>query len=50
MVTDKDTKKYRNLLQNSAASLLIDTRDEVQDSSRLRAKALTVEGEFQQIA
>ena len=49
MVTDRDTKKYTNLAQNPAVSLLIDTRDDVQDSSRLKAKALTVEGEFQPI-
>jgi nitroimidazol reductase NimA-like FMN-containing flavoprotein (pyridoxamine 5'-phosphate oxidase superfamily) len=49
MVTGRDTKKYRNLGENSTVSLLIDTRDEVQNSDRLKAKALTIEGEFQQI-
>jgi nitroimidazol reductase NimA-like FMN-containing flavoprotein (pyridoxamine 5'-phosphate oxidase superfamily) len=49
MVTNRDTKKYTNLTQNPAVSLLIDTRDEVWDSGRLKAKALTVEGEFQPI-
>jgi nitroimidazol reductase NimA-like FMN-containing flavoprotein (pyridoxamine 5'-phosphate oxidase superfamily) len=49
MVTNRDTKKYRNLIQNPTISLLIDTRDEVEDSGRLRSKALTVEGEFQPI-
>lgn len=48
MVTYRDTKKYRNLVQNPTVSLLIDTRDEVLDS-RLQAKALTVEGKFQSI-
>ena len=49
MVTNRETKKYRNLVQNPSVSLLIDTRDEVKDSSRMEAKALTVEGEFQRI-
>jgi nitroimidazol reductase NimA-like FMN-containing flavoprotein (pyridoxamine 5'-phosphate oxidase superfamily) len=49
MVTNRDSRKYRNLVQNPTISLLIDTRDEVRDSNRLKAKALTVEGEFQQI-
>jgi len=49
MVTNRDTRKYRNLVQNSTVSLLIDTRDEVQYSGRLKAKALTVEGEFELI-
>jgi nitroimidazol reductase NimA-like FMN-containing flavoprotein (pyridoxamine 5'-phosphate oxidase superfamily) len=49
MVTNRDTKKYRNLVQNKTVSLLVDTRDEAQDSDRLKAKALTIEGEFRQI-
>lgn len=49
MVTNRDTKKYTNLVQNPAVSLLIDTRDEIRDSGRLKAEALTVEGEFQPI-
>jgi nitroimidazol reductase NimA-like FMN-containing flavoprotein (pyridoxamine 5'-phosphate oxidase superfamily) len=49
MVTYRDTKKYRNLVQNCRVSLLIDTRDEVKDSDRLKGKALTIEGEFRQI-
>jgi nitroimidazol reductase NimA-like FMN-containing flavoprotein (pyridoxamine 5'-phosphate oxidase superfamily) len=49
MVTNRDTRKYGNLVQNPTVSLLLDTRDEVQDSNRLEAQALTVEGEFQPI-
>ena len=49
MVTNRNTKKYTNLAQNPAVSLLIDTRDEIRNSGRLRAEALTVEGEFQPI-
>jgi nitroimidazol reductase NimA-like FMN-containing flavoprotein (pyridoxamine 5'-phosphate oxidase superfamily) len=49
MVTSRDSKKYRNLMQNPTVSLLVDTRDEAQDSDLLKAKALTIEGEFRQI-
>jgi len=47
MVTRRDTKKYKNLLQNPAVSLLIDTREEDAGSRRSQAKALTVNGKFQ---
>jgi uncharacterized pyridoxamine 5'-phosphate oxidase family protein len=43
MVTHKNSTKYKNLLQNPAVSLLIDTREK---SLRSEAKALTVEGVF----
>jgi nitroimidazol reductase NimA-like FMN-containing flavoprotein (pyridoxamine 5'-phosphate oxidase superfamily) len=46
MVTHRGTKKYKNLMQNPAVSLLIDTREEVE---RTQAQALTVEGVFQKI-
>jgi nitroimidazol reductase NimA-like FMN-containing flavoprotein (pyridoxamine 5'-phosphate oxidase superfamily) len=49
MVTNKLTKKYRNLTENPLVSLLIDTRDEDTGSARLKAKALTVEGAFEGI-
>jgi len=49
MVTFKDTKKYRNLIENPWVSLLIDTREEDRASRRPQAKALTVTGEFDQI-
>lgn len=49
MVTNKLTKKYRNLTENPLVSLLIDTRDEDTGSGRLKAKALTVEGAFEGI-
>ena len=46
MVTHKNSTKYKNLMQNPAVSLLIDTREK---SPRSQAKALTVEGAFCQI-
>jgi nitroimidazol reductase NimA-like FMN-containing flavoprotein (pyridoxamine 5'-phosphate oxidase superfamily) len=44
MATHRQTQKYRNLLENPAVSLLIDTREM---TPRTRAQALTVEGRFQ---
>lgn len=41
MVTLRNTQKYKNLTQNPAVSLLIDTRE---NSPRSEAQALTVEG------
>jgi general stress protein 26 len=49
MVTDKLTKKYSNLKENPAVSLLIDTREEHSGPTRLKGKALTVTGVFQEI-
>ncbi len=43
MITQKETKKYRNLKGNHSVSLLIDTR---QIDSGNRIKALTVTGTF----
>ena len=41
MVTLRDTRKYKNLTENPAVSLLIDSREK---SPRSETKALTVEG------
>jgi nitroimidazol reductase NimA-like FMN-containing flavoprotein (pyridoxamine 5'-phosphate oxidase superfamily) len=41
MVTQKGTKKYRNLKENPSVSLLVDSR---RTASRDRAKALTITG------
>ena len=49
MVTLRDTKKYKNLTQNPAVSLLIDTREDDVGPQRSRAKALTVNGMFQRV-
>ena len=43
MVTHRETQKYKNLLDNPAVSLLIDTREM---ASRTQTQALTVEGTF----
>jgi general stress protein 26 len=42
MTTPRATRKFRNLSQNPAVSLLIDTREE---SPRDTARALTIEGD-----
>jgi nitroimidazol reductase NimA-like FMN-containing flavoprotein (pyridoxamine 5'-phosphate oxidase superfamily) len=49
MVTLRDTKKFQNLTQNPAVSLLIDNREEDAGIQRSRAKALTVNGVFQMV-
>jgi len=41
MTTHRSTKKFRNLSENPAVSLMIDTRE---DAPRSLARALTVEG------
>ena len=49
MTTYKDTKKYRNLMENHMVSLLIDTREEHPGSHRPEATAMTVSGTFSTI-
>ena len=49
MVTQKGTKKYKNLISNPSVSILIDTRAEQDISQPLQAKALTIAGMFQEI-
>lgn len=49
MITQRNTKKFRNLLQNGAVSLLIDTREEDVGQNREKVRALTVSGIFQAI-
>jgi nitroimidazol reductase NimA-like FMN-containing flavoprotein (pyridoxamine 5'-phosphate oxidase superfamily) len=49
MVTFKDTKKYRNLTDNPAISLLIDTREEDRGDKRYQTRALTVNGMFEEV-
>jgi nitroimidazol reductase NimA-like FMN-containing flavoprotein (pyridoxamine 5'-phosphate oxidase superfamily) len=44
MITQRETKKYRNLKENPSVSILIDTR---QTDSKSRTKALTITGTFQ---
>ena len=50
MVTQKDSRKYRNLLENPQISLLIDTREDHTGPQRPATKALTVAGTFQSVA
>jgi nitroimidazol reductase NimA-like FMN-containing flavoprotein (pyridoxamine 5'-phosphate oxidase superfamily) len=49
MVTHRGTNKYKNLKENPAVSLLIDTREERSASPGVGARALTVSGVFQEI-
>ena len=49
MVTHRETNKYKNLKENPAVSLLIDTREERGASPGFEARALTVSGVFQEI-
>lgn len=49
MMTQRGTKKYRNLCSNRTVSLLIDTREENCGADRARIKALTVSGVFTMI-
>jgi nitroimidazol reductase NimA-like FMN-containing flavoprotein (pyridoxamine 5'-phosphate oxidase superfamily) len=49
LVSHKKTKKYANLMENPAVSLLIDTREEEKGQRRIYIRALTITGEFQTI-
>jgi len=49
MVTHKDTTKYRNLMENSSVSLLIDTREKMDEDKKHIAKALTITGRFVEV-
>jgi len=49
MMTQRGTKKYRNLAANRTVSLLIDTREEHCGADRSKIKALTVNGVFSTI-
>jgi general stress protein 26 len=49
LISQKQTKKYFNLMENPTVSLLIDTREEEKGQRRIYIKALTISGEFQAI-
>lgn len=49
MITHKQTKKYMNLIENPAVSLLIDTREQEKGQRRMHIKALTVTGKFRPV-
>jgi len=44
MATRKNTQKYKNLTENPAVSLLIDTRSEKGSDQRAQVQALTISG------
>jgi nitroimidazol reductase NimA-like FMN-containing flavoprotein (pyridoxamine 5'-phosphate oxidase superfamily) len=47
MATYRDSAKFRNLLQNPAVSLLVDTRETHGKSQRAETKALTASGVYE---
>lgn len=49
MISLRGTKKYRNMINNSSVSLLIDTREDDVSRKREDINALTVRGTFQNI-
>jgi len=49
LVTFKNTKKYRNMSENPAVSLLIDTRGDDRGGMHRQAQALTVNGVFDEV-
>ncbi len=46
MVSQKESRKYLNLMRNPVVSLLIDTREEDRVGEEEKIRALTVEGEY----
>ena len=50
MVTHRQTTKYRNLNENPAVSLLVDTREEHTGPLRPKASAMTIDGTFEHIS
>jgi nitroimidazol reductase NimA-like FMN-containing flavoprotein (pyridoxamine 5'-phosphate oxidase superfamily) len=49
LITPRDSHKYKNMLENPAVSLLIDTRQNTSDQDHNEIIALTVSGRFQGI-
>ena len=49
MATHRNTVKYRNLMENSAVSLLIDTREKMNGNKKHETKALTITGRFAEV-
>jgi nitroimidazol reductase NimA-like FMN-containing flavoprotein (pyridoxamine 5'-phosphate oxidase superfamily) len=49
MMTQKGTKKYRNIKENSSVSMLIDTRLEDADTSPGTIRAMTVTGSYKKL-
>jgi nitroimidazol reductase NimA-like FMN-containing flavoprotein (pyridoxamine 5'-phosphate oxidase superfamily) len=49
MISYTDTHKFKNMMENSFVSLMIDTRDESASPRLLRTKALTISGVFERL-
>jgi nitroimidazol reductase NimA-like FMN-containing flavoprotein (pyridoxamine 5'-phosphate oxidase superfamily) len=49
MLTGRETRKYRNLMENPAVSILIDTRRSNLESDHKRTTALTLSGKFEPV-
>ena len=49
LITLKDSRKYQNMCENPAVSLLIDTRQDTSKSDPTETMALTVSGRFDRI-
>lgn len=49
LMTLSDTRKYKNMSENPAVSILIDTRQAAVESDHKNAMALTVSGQFYRI-
>jgi len=47
LISQRQTRKYLNLMENPTVSLLIDTCEKEKGRRRIYIKALTVSGEFQ---
>ena len=49
LMTPNDSRKYQNMCENPAVSLLIDTRQDATKSNHIETMALTVSGRFDRI-
>lgn len=49
MLTGRETQKYKNLMENPAVSILIDTRGSTFESDHKRTIAVTLSGKFEPI-
>ena len=50
MLTGRKTRKYKNLIENPAVSILIDTRQSAIEKDHRRTTALTLSGRFEPVA
>jgi nitroimidazol reductase NimA-like FMN-containing flavoprotein (pyridoxamine 5'-phosphate oxidase superfamily) len=49
MLTGRETRKYKNLMENRAVSILIDTRGSTLESDHEGTTALTLSGKFEPV-